>query len=151
MDLKRVSRSELVAVAGGILLAIGLFLAWYHIQQRNAIGSTRGPADLTGWQTHTLIRYPLLLAAVAPLILTYILARGHALSWPRGEMTAVIAIVAFGLVLYNGFIDKPGTVAGLTGHKLGIFVALIGSLLMLFGSAARASQVERKRKPPGTI
>lgn len=151
MDMKRISKSELIALIGGVLLGIGLFLAWYSIEKRNTIGDIKGPAELTGWETHTLIRYLLLAAAVAPLILAYILIRGHALSWPRGEMTAVVAIAAVGLIGYQGFIDKPGEVSGLTSREPGIYVALLGALLMLAGSAARASQVERKRKPPGTI
>ena len=30
MNLSRVSRSEIIAIAGGILLAFSLFLSWYH-------------------------------------------------------------------------------------------------------------------------
>ena len=67
-----------------------------------------GPATFTGWEVHTILRWLLLAAAAAPFILAYIIVRGHALSWPRGEMTAVVAIAAFGLVVYNGLIDRPG-------------------------------------------
>ena len=49
------------------------------------------------------------MAAVAPLILAWIIIRGHALSWPRGEMTAIVAIVALIMTLFLGVIDHPGT------------------------------------------
>ena len=49
---------------------------------------------------HMILRYLFLAAALAPIILLYIVIRDHELSWPRGEMTAVIGIIAFGLVGY---------------------------------------------------
>ena len=64
-------------------------------------------------------RYLLLLAAVAPLILAYIIVRGHALSWPRGELTAVIALVALTLMIFRGVIDKPGSPPGEIGIAIG--------------------------------
>ena len=48
------------------------------------------------------MRYVLLIAAVAPAILAYIIVRGHALSWPRGELTAVAALLALTLTLFRG-------------------------------------------------
>ena len=54
----------------------------------------------------TILRFVLLVAAVAPVILAYIIVRGHALSWPRGELTAVIALVALSLTFFVGR-DRP--------------------------------------------
>jgi hypothetical protein len=145
------SRSEVVALIGGLLLGVGLFLTWYKIDANNSIGDTKGPATLTGWEAHTTARWFLLAGALAPLILAWIIYRGHALSWPRGEMTAVSAIAAAGLIVYLTLIDKPGETSGLTHLRIGVFVSLLGAILMLLGSATRASSVERPRKPPGTI
>ena len=151
-ESRRLTRSELVAMAGGVLLVIGLFLTWYHLENANtAIGSTKGPADLSGWEAHSIVRWLLLAAAAAPMILAYIIYRGHALSWPRGELTAVVAITALGLIVYLSIIDKPGTVTSLVKLRIGVFVSLAGALLMLIGSALRASSVERPRKPPGVL
>jgi len=139
-------------MVGGVLLAIGVFLTWYHLEnERVSIGDHVGPDDLSGWAAHSIIRWLLLAAAAAPVILAWIILRGHALSWPRGEMTAVVAVAALGLIAYVTFIDKPGDVTSLVKLRYGAFVALLGALLMLFGSAVRASSVERPRKPPGTI
>ena len=151
MNESGLSRSEVVAMVGGVLLAVGLFLTWYKIDARNAIGDTKGPATLTGWEVHTIARWFLLLGAIAPLILAWIIYRGHALSWPRGEVTAVSAIAALGLIIYLTIIDKPGDTSSLTHLRFGVFVSLLGAALMLAGSATRASSVERPRKPPGTI
>lgn len=155
MALSKLQRNELIAMLGGLLLLASLFLTWYATKGLGTIdGEPPAPGnqgDFSGWDIHTTMRWLLLAAALAPFILSYIIVRGHALSWPRGEMTAVIAIAAFGLLFYNGLVGKPGTSNSLTELKIGWFMAVIGTLLMLGGSAIRASATERKRKPPGTI
>ena len=150
---KKLTRTEIMAMLGGAVLAVSLFLAWYHAKNENAsINGEQGPLDVTGWSAHPIMRWLLLAAAAAPFILAYIIVRGHQLSWARGEMTAVVAIAAFGLVVYSGLIDRPGEPGNsLIGLKLGWIVAVAGTILMLVGSALRASEVERKRKPPGVL
>jgi len=150
---KKLTRTEIMAMLGGAVLAASLFLSWYHAKNGNAsINGESGPLDVTGWSAHPTMRWLLLAAAAAPFILAYIIVRGHQLSWARGEMTAVVAIAAFGLVVYSGLIDRPGEPGNsLIGLKLGWIVAVLGTILMLVGSALRASEVERKRKPPGVL
>ena len=144
---------EFAAMGGGLLLVISLFLPWYSVENRRAtIGSgDRGPGDFTGWEVHDIQRWLFLAAAVAPFILAYIVLRGHKLSWARGEMTAVSSIAAFGLIVYGGVIDKPGEPKGLISIKYGWVIALLAVIAMLVGSALRASEVERARKPPGVL
>ena len=151
MSLRRLTWHEFVAIGGGALLVVGLFLPWYHAEKRATIGAFDGPGDFTAFEIHTILRWLWIAAAAAPFILSYIVARGHKLSWARGELTAVVAIAAFGLAAYNGLLDKPGDPQGLIGLKYGFAVSMIGILLMMVGSALRASEVERKRKPPGVL
>ena len=152
MDFRRLSRHELVAIFGSVLLAIGLFLPWYSAENKRAqIAGMPGPGEFTAWEVHGLLRWLWLAAALAPVILAYIVVRGHALSWARGEMTAVVGIAAFGLATYNGLIEKPGEPPGLLGTEYGFFVTLLGILLLMGGSALRASESERPRKPPGVL
>ena len=68
----------------------------------------------------------LLLAAVAPFILAWIIVREHRLSWPRGELTAVVGLTALTLILVKGFIFKPGEPTGQISLSYGYFLALIG-------------------------
>ena len=75
----------------------------------------------------------------------------HELSWPRGEMTAVIGIIAFGLVVYQGIIDRPGEPPSEISLSYGWFMALLGTILITVGGAYRASTTERPRKPPGVM
>lgn len=152
MDIKRLTWHEFVAIGGGALLLLALFLPWYNAKNaRGEVVPGGGAGDYTGWEVHDIQRWLLIAAALAPLILAYIIARGHKLSWARGEMTAVSSIAAFGLIVYGGVIDRPGEVSGLVSLKFGWFVALVGVVAMLVGSALRASEVERQRKPPGVL
>jgi hypothetical protein len=150
---KTLTWHELAAMAGGVVLVLSLFLPWYSIENsRGTIRETlRGPGDFTGWEVHGIQRWLFIAAAVAPFILAYIVIRGHKLSWARGEMTAVSSIAAFGLIVYGGLIDKPGEPKGLIGIKYGWIIALLAVIAMLVGSALRASEVERQRKPPGVL
>src|SRR5690349_16622369 len=108
MNLSRLGRGELVAVLGGALLALALVLPWYETNpdNRNAlIDGVRGA--VSGWTAFPILHWLLLAAAVAPFILAWVILRDHELSWPRGEMTAVVGMIAFVLVLYVGFVDRP--------------------------------------------
>src|ERR1019366_8163143 len=144
---------ELVATVGGILLGISLFLSWYSLGNRNAVlDGCRGPnSGCTGWGSLTVIKFLLLFAAVAPAILAYIIVRGHALSWPRGELTAVTALVALTVTLFVGLLDKPGTPPAEIAISTGWWVALVGDLLILTGSIWRSKESGVRRKPPGVI
>jgi hypothetical protein len=152
MHFGRLGRGELVAAVGGFLLAVCLFLPWYETDQNNPnalIDGVRG--GLSGWEVHPLMRWLLLAAAVAPLILIWIVIRDHELSWARGEMTAVAAIAAFGLVGYTGLLDRPGSPNGAISLQLGYYGALVGTILMIAGGSIAAGQTERVRKPPGVL
>src|SRR5262249_28899164 len=126
---------------------------WYTLGNEFAhLNSCKGPnTTCTGWESLTVVRYLLLLGALAPLILAWIIVRGYALAWPRGEMTAVVAVIAIVLTLFLGVIDKPGEPPSEIGLAWGWFVALIGGLMMLFGSAWRARESAPKRNPPGVL
>jgi hypothetical protein len=153
MNLKELDRGELVAVAGGILLGVSLFLSWYSLGNANAqLGTCRGPNTMcTGWAALSVLRFVFLIAAVAPLILSWIIARGHALSWPRGELTAVTALVALIMTLFVGVIDHPGSPPGEISVAAGWFVALAADLLILTGSVWRSKESGAGRKPPGVL
>jgi hypothetical protein len=153
MNFKELDRGEAVAVVGGIVLGISLFLSWYSLRNHFAIlESCHGPhSGCSGWSALGIIRYLLLLAAVAPAILAYIILRGHALSWPRGELTAVTALAALTLILFRGLIDKPGSPPGEISIGFGWFLALLGGVLILVGAVARARESSARRKPPGVL
>jgi hypothetical protein len=147
----RLSRSEWIAVAGGLLLILAVFLPWYGTSDNPNAVIDGGRGDFSAWQVHPILRWLLLAAALAPLILAWIVLREHELSWPRGEMTAVVGIAALGLVLYSGIVTRPGEPRAQISLQIGWFLAVIGIVLMIVGGATRAAEVERARKPPGVL
>ncbi len=163
MDLSKVSRSEVYgAVAALILLATLLFLNWYGLTETDArvnegIDFICGDDNYscTGFATFPILRWLLVLACSAPLVLAWILARGHKLSWAPGEMTMVVGFAAFVLIAYNGILDKPGKVGAEIGVTLepGYFIALAASIGIAASGVLRLmeSQKGNLRKAPGTV
>jgi hypothetical protein len=148
----RLHRNEYMGMLGGALLAVSVFLPWYGTDADNRFANIDGErGDQSCFDVHPILRWLLLAAAVAPFILAYIIANDVKLSWARGEMTAVTSIAAFGLVVYNGIIDRPGEPSSAISLEFGWFLAVLGTLMMIAGAALRSSEHERARKPPGTI
>ena len=152
MDVRRITLSEILAAVGGALLALSVFLPWYKTAPDNPNAQIDGmKGSIAAWDAHAILRYLFLAAALAPIILLYIIIRDHELSWPRGEMTAVIGIIAFGLLVYQGVIDRPGEPPSAITLAFGWFVGLLGTILITVGGSYRASTTERPRKPPGVL
>ncbi len=153
MDFSRLDRGELIAVGGGVMLGISLFLAWYALGNRFAtLNSCHGPSSsCSGWHSLTILRYLLLLTAIAPAILAWIILRGHALSWPRGELTALTSLAALTFTIFRGVIDRPGAPPSEISISYGWWVALLGGVLILVGSIWRSQEGAARRKPPGVL
>ena len=152
MDLRRISRSEILAAIGGALLAVSVFLSWYSANPSNPNANISGMKGMvSAWDAHHILRYVFLAAALAPIVLLWVIVRDHELSWPRGEMTAVIGIVAFVGVFYLGIIDRTGEPPSEISLGLGWYIALLGTLMISVGGSYRASTTERPRKPPGVL
>jgi hypothetical protein len=152
MHISKLGRGELLAAVGAACLVLGVFAPWYGTAADNPNANIDGlRGTFSAWQVHPILRWVLLAAAAAPLILAWIVVRDHELSWPRGEMTAVVGVAASGLMLYTGFVSKPGEPPEEIHLQLGFVLAVIGGLLITAGGAVRAGGSERPRKPPGVL
>ncbi len=152
MDFTRLRMGEIAAAIGGVVLVIALLLPAYSPNRENPNANIDGSrADASIWEAHMLIRLILLAAAVAPIVLVYIIARGHQLSWPRGELTAVIGLTAATLLFYMGIIDRPGEPSGEIELEIGWYGAMLGAILSTVGGALRSSETARTKKPPGVL
>jgi hypothetical protein len=172
-DIKRIKPSEFIGFAGAVIMAVALFLLpWFSSSCASkaaalASGGSGGCnpnskielasgfikyGTFTGWETYTYIRYLLLAACIAPFVLAYIIIRGYALSWRTGEVTMIVGMVAFALIILDGIIlGRPG------GNKknavdisieYGYLVGLLGAFLMAYGGFRRQSE-DVKPQPPG--
>ena len=152
MAEKKLSTSEIVAALGGLLLAASVFIKCYEARPQNPNANIDGlKGTVSIWQVHDIMRILLLLAAVAPIILVYIVIRDHELSWPRGEVTAVVGLTAATLLFYTGIIDRPGEPSGEIELEIGWYGAMLGALLSTIGGALRSAETARTRKPPGVL
>jgi hypothetical protein len=166
MDFSRLNRGRVLvgAIASLLLIVAILFLPWYSydlsgiekpLGQSDAWICGSGETSCTGFETFPILRWLLLLAALAPLILGYILVRGHRLSYPPGEMTMIAGFAAFVLIAYNGIIDKPGSGPAEVGLSLdyGYWIALLCTIAIAAVGFTRSieSGPRRTRKAPGTV
>jgi hypothetical protein len=159
-DFSRLRRGDIISALGGATLLVSLFLPWYGVDTQATSLCGQGQESCSAFDTFHLFTVfvipglDLLLpaAAVAPFILVWIIVRGHELSWPPGELTAIVGITAAALILYNGIVDRAGEDPSLIDLKYGWFVGLLGALLIIAGAATvmmmRGGDV---RRPPGVF
>lgn len=159
MDVSKLSRGELIGIIAGLVLVGSLFLEWFSLDTDAARDDPEdwvcgvGNNTCTGWDTFPILRWLLIGAAAAPLILSYIVVRGHHLSWPRGELTAIVGLTAFVLIAYNGFIDKPSPNDIGVSLSYGYYIAILASLTIFVTGGFRSvdSGGGAQRKPPATF
>jgi hypothetical protein len=172
-DIRRVQRSEIVGFVGAGILLFSLFLNWFSTSCPNAAAAKAAIAagntstcngfsslhgkfgDFTAFQTYGVLDYLLIGACTAPFVLAYIIARGHDLTWRPGEITMIVGITAFALILVNGIIlGRPG---GDDPHnvdisiQIGYIVGLLGATSIAFGGFVRQAAGIKSRKPPGVL
>ena len=162
MDFSRLSRYELVGLLSSGLLVLSLFLPWYELGGPEAIRASQdawvcGEREFTcnAWDTFPLMRWLLVAAAVAPVLLTYFILRAEGGKYPTGEFTMTVGFAVIVLVAFNGLLDKPGQSIEQFGISLkwGYFVALVAAILMAGAGALRSleSGGGAPKKPPGTF
>ena len=154
LDLSKVSPGELMGMAAALVLLASLWLPWFTTSSSNShstVGGASGGDSATAWAVFTKLDWLLVSACAAPFILTWIVARGHKLTWKPGEVTMIVGIVSFMLILCNGIIlGRPGDSVEI-GLAIGYFVALLASLGLLAAGYLRQAFYTTARKPPGVI
>jgi hypothetical protein len=168
-SLKRLHWYEFVGFLGAGIVAASLFLLpWFSTSCKsdaaaraaNAAGGAgcnpnsvfngvRG--NFTGTESFKYLDWLLLAACLAPFILAFIIARGHKLSWKPGEVTMIVGMIAFALIVLNGLIlGKPGDTVDMK-FEIGWFVGLFGAFLMFVGGTLRQALSADAKKPPGVM
>jgi hypothetical protein len=163
MDFSRLDRRRTIigGVAGILLLVSILFLPWYSLTdvperaEQNAWLCGEDEFSCTGFETFPILRWLLIASTFAPLILAWVIVRGHQLSWAPGELTMVVGFAAMVLIFYNGVIDRPAPDDGLefgTSLDYGYWLALLASATIAGVAFLRSLAGQtRERKAPGTV
>jgi hypothetical protein len=154
LDFSRLSPGEFLGMGAALLLLASLWLPWFRTSEDNPNSTLPGASDgdsANAWAVFSMLDWVLVAACAAPFILSWILARGHKLTWKPGEVTMIVGITAFVLILCNGIIlGRPGDSVDI-GLGFGYFVALIASAGMLVAGYLRQAFYTTARKPPGVI
>jgi hypothetical protein len=150
----RLSPAEFMGMVAALVLVGSLFLPWFTTSDTNPNSTLAGASDgesVTAWEVFGVLDWLLVAAATAPFILAWILARGHKLTWKAGEVTMIVGITAFVLILCNGIIlGRPGDSVDI-GLGIGYFVGLIAATGMMIAGYVRQAVYEGVRKPPGVL
>jgi hypothetical protein len=152
LDFSLWLRGEYYGFAGSAVLFLSLFLPWYGTSSNpNAeINGARG--TFNAFATFKLLDILLVAACTAPFILAWIIARGHALTWRPGEVTMIVGMTAFVLIILNGIVlGKPGDPDSEISLKIGWFIGLLGSAGICAAGVLRQAEQARDRKPPGVL
>jgi hypothetical protein len=154
LDFSKVSPGELIGMGAALVLLASLWLPWFTTSSENPnsrLPGASGGDSASAWDVFSTLDWLLVAACAAPFILTWIIARGHDLTWKPGEVTMIVGIVAFMLILCNGVIlGRPGDSVDI-GLSYGYFVALFASLGLLAAGYLRQAFYTRARKPPGVL
>jgi xanthine/uracil permease len=155
LDLSQISPGELLGMGSALVLLGSLWLPWFSTSdnvnstiESAGVGSN---SDATAWEVFTVLDWLFVAAVTAPFILTWIIARGHALTWRPGEVTMIVGITAFVLILCNGIIlgkPDPGIEISLS---YGYLVGLVACIGMLVAGYLRQAVYTDARKPPGVL
>jgi hypothetical protein len=158
-----ISPGELVGMASGLVLLGSMWLPWYGTSSTNphsVLHGAGGPGHLgetvNAWHTFRILDILLVGAAFAPFILTWIIARGHALTWKPGELTMIVGMAAFILILCNGVILGKPKNPGESGSveislQYGYLIAVLGTIGLLVSGYLRQAVYTDVKKPPGVL
>jgi hypothetical protein len=156
IDLSRLTVGELLGMVAAVVLFGSLWLPWFSTSSTNehsVISSAKigSGESAIAWETFPTLKWALVAACVAPFILTWIIARGHGLTWKPGEVTMLVGMIALVLILCNGIIlgkPHPGIEISLSW---GYLVGLVGAAGMMVAGFLRQALHSDAKKPPGVL
>jgi hypothetical protein len=152
----RLTPGEFGGMVAAAILVGSLFLPWFGTSETNTNsqldgGAISGGESATAFEVFSILQWLLIAAATAPFILSWIVARGHKLTWAPGEVTMIVGITAFVLIICNGIIlGRPGDSVDIS-LDIGYFVAILASLGLAACGYLRQAVYTEGKKPPGML
>lgn len=137
-DSDRVRPAELVALFGGLVLGVALFLPWFEF----------GSGKLDAWSAFTVLDVVLAVTAVAGIGLFWVtLTRSTpAIPVAAGVWTTLLGLIS---TLWVGLrvVDHP---AGTFDTCVGLWLGLAGALLVFVGAWIGVNDERPSRRRPAT-
>ncbi len=137
MNTSQLSRAEMIAGGGAIVLLISLFLPWYGVDVES--GPIEFSVTATAWEAFGFIDILLFLAAVATAgaIAAKATGRASALPVPPAQVVMIAGVAALVLIIFR-LISLPGPdvdVDGVDfGRRYGLFLGLIAAGAIVYGA-----------------
>jgi peptidoglycan/LPS O-acetylase OafA/YrhL len=125
---------RVLSAVGALLLALGLFLTWYHIDR------TQGATDTTGWQTFTRLRV-VILGGAGLLLVTAVIRQVRAVLVARTLLGLVL-----GALIVRRIVDPPDVSAPVSA-QLGVVVGVIGAVAAVLGGLVDSGREVVERYP----
>jgi hypothetical protein len=152
IDLSKLRPGEFAGFAGAAVLLGSLFLPWYGTSSNPNAQINGGRGTFNAFDSFKTLDILLVAACSAPFILAWIVVRGHGLTWRPGEVTMIVGMTAFMLILLNGVIlGTPGEPKSEINLQIGWYIGLLGAAGICFGGVLRQAELARDRKPPGVL
>jgi hypothetical protein len=156
-DLGQLAPKELLGMASGVLLFATLSMPWYATSPTDPYSQLAGAshgASATAWQTFSTLDWFLATVCLIPFALGWTLVSRTQISWPQGEITMLLGVIAAFLIICNGIIlGKPAGAIGIS-LNYGYFVAIAASIGIAIAGFQRQLITARDRnirKPPGIL
>jgi hypothetical protein len=131
-----VRTGRVLSALGAVLLGVGLFMTWYHVDRPAAVGRP----DLSGWDVFVRLRFVVLGGAL--LLLVSAFARQV-----RGLLIGrtVLGVVLFALILRR-IIDPPDPQQPIA-TQAGVFIGLVGAVAAALGGLVDTGREVLQRYP----
>ncbi|HEY6396383.1 MAG TPA: hypothetical protein VIX82_02905 [Solirubrobacteraceae bacterium] len=150
VNLSKLRTPEYIVLIAGPGLFISMFLPWFSTSGLGRIAGHAGDANVWSALSRPPIAY-LTWCSWGSLILPWLIARGHKLSWTPGEMTVVFALTGVILILFVGVINRPGSPSGSIHLAWGYAISLLATGALVAAGVLRIRETPKRRPPPGVI
>jgi peptidoglycan/LPS O-acetylase OafA/YrhL len=121
MPLLKPNVGRALSALGALIVVLALFMTWYHIVRPDGAID-----DTTGWQTFTNLRFVILAGGVITIFSALVPQ-----TRPVLILRTLLGLVLAALILRR--IISPPDVIGDVNSQIGVYVGLVGSLLVALG------------------
>jgi peptidoglycan/LPS O-acetylase OafA/YrhL len=121
MPLLKPNVGRALSAVGALIVVLALFMTWYHIVRPDGAVD-----DTTGWQTFTNLRFVILAGGIIT-IATALVGQTRPVLVVRTVLGLILAVLILRRIIF------PPDVVGEVTSQIGVYVGLVGALLVALG------------------